>query len=474
VDGLETKDDSVRSTAVEMDSSSGTTTMPTTISPRAPYYRRPNAIYRFLLDKGRLGHMIVMFFVWMTEFVQTFLPPLANSISFVVTAIFGAESLRGTSGLQHQQDGDSSKRVNDQYVAFVDNRRAIRGKHKTKANQKADQEAADQLRQVGSVVEARYRHLSQDFMKRHGLGPYNDDAATTAAADVDEMGAASDNDEVRRQRQVVDEDEDTNWVVEALTTDKLTPIKKKRTSSNKPSIDLGVSTSGVTVGVSFSLGGGTAAPPSTARSTSRSKRRKKLIAAATSRVSEKRPKAGPRVSDREGGGGVLGRIRDFSANNLVSRSLLGAYPGDALPPPEAANANGLAEFAIKYGYGDWSDEEDDTTTASFGSSASTKRTKKRRKRSPSRHELRSEKRDTTTSSIHQRKRRTSLSSSRSLDFDSSLSSTSMGSTTSPRQLSQLDRINKKKSSKMVRLPTERLREKDEELKKEALWKPEED
>lgn len=467
----ENKSDAVRSTSVGIDSSSGTEPTTTTISPRAPYYRRPNALYRFLLDKGRLGHMIVMFFVWMAEFIQTFLPPLANAFSLLATAIFGAESLRGTSRLQ--QDVDSTKHVNDQYVAFVDNRRAIRGKHKTKANQKADQEAADQLRQVGSVVEARYRHLSQDFMKRHGLGPYNDEDATATITDADELRAADDDDKVRRQRHVVDEHEDTNWVVEALTTDKLTPIKKKRISSSKPSLDLGVSTSGVTVGVSFSLGGGTAAPTTATRTTSRSRRRKTLIAAATSRVSEKKPMAGPRVSDREGGGGVLGRIRDFGANNLVSRSLLGAYPGDALPPPEAANANGLAEFAIKYGYGDWSDEEDDATTASFGASASAKRSKKRRKRSPSSHGPSSEKGGTARSSIHPRKRRTSLPPHLSLEVDSSLSRTSTGSMTSPRRLSKLDHTNKK-SNKMVLLPTERLREKDAELKKEVLWKQKED
>jgi hypothetical protein len=40
-----------------------------------------------------------------------------------------------------------------------------------------------------------------------------------------------------------------------------------------------------------------------------------------------------------------------------SRSLLGAYPGDAVPPSEAASAHGVTELAQRYGYGDWNDKD---------------------------------------------------------------------------------------------------------------------
>ncbi len=59
------------------------------------------------------------------------------------------------------------------------------------------------------------------------------------------------------------------------------------------------------------------------------------------------------VSDRDGGSGVLGRLRAATSENFLSRHLMGAYPGDALPIEEAGNANGLFDLARKYGYKDW-------------------------------------------------------------------------------------------------------------------------
>ena len=304
---------------------------------------RPNAVFRFLLDQGRLGRILVMLMIWIAEFVRAFIPPLANAVSTILVAIFGSPRAL-----------EDERGVNEQYVAFVDSRRTLRGKDKKKAVRMADQEAAEQLRRVGSVTEARYKHLSQDFMQRHGLGPYTrdeeDEQSEATITDARERG--------ERGGPVVDEDDDVDWIVAALTKDDSQPIARTGTFSSKPAIDVGVSTTGVTVGVSFSIGGTSTG----ATKKKKSKRRKKLIEAATSNVSEKRVKAGPRASDRDGGGGVLGRIRDFSANNLVSRSLLGAYPGDALTPAEAASAKGLCDFAMKYGYGDWSDEDDNRCT----------------------------------------------------------------------------------------------------------------
>ncbi|KAI2489272.1 hypothetical protein MHU86_25324 [Fragilaria crotonensis] len=247
-------------------------------------------------------------------------------------------------------------------------------------------------------------------------------------------------------RPIVDEDEDVDWIVAALTDDDPKPVARTGARSSKPAIDVGLSTTGVTVGVSFSIGGG-------ANKKKKSKRRKKLIEAATSTVApEKRVKAGPRASDRDGGGGVLGRIRDFSANNLVSRSLLGAYPGDALPPTEAASATGLSEFAVKYGYGDWSDEEEEYSA-------------------PSAKRHRQKRRKTTTSSNSSKRRRKpksgSSSSSLSLDFDFAppFPKTSPRAEMLPRRDSSKSDLKSRRSDKMVRLPTERLREKDAMLSK---------
>lgn len=153
----------------------------------------------------------------------------------------------------------------------------------------------------------------------------------------------------------VDEEEsDVDWVVEALSKEENVA---KATSSS------GLDSDGATISVGVQFGSSTIA------SKKKKKRRKTLAEVATERPAEPKKKpAGPRTSDRDGGGGVIGRIRAAGANSLVSRSLLGAYPGDAVPPSEAGSANGVISLAEKYGYGDWSDsDEEEDHDISFGS-----------------------------------------------------------------------------------------------------------
>lgn len=119
-------------------------------------------------------------------------------------------------------------------------------------------------------------------------------------------------------------------------------------------------------------------------SVKRKKRRKTLEEAASEIASNPRQRPlGPRTSDREGGGGVLGRIRAVGANSLVSRSLFGAYPGDAVPPSEAASAMGVISLAEKYGFGDWSDDEGDDENEFTYDPPHRKVRKKERKPTPS-------------------------------------------------------------------------------------------
>jgi hypothetical protein len=63
-----------------------------------------------------------------------------------------------------------------------------------------------------------------------------------------------------------------------------------------------------------------------------------------------------RHGDKDGGDGIIGRIR-VATDSRMSRSLLDAYPGGAVPVEEAASFGGLLELAIRYGYGEWSDEK---------------------------------------------------------------------------------------------------------------------
>ena len=73
-----------------------------------------------------------------------------------------------------------------------------------------------------------------------------------------------------------------------------------------------------------------------------------------------------------GSSGVLGRLRAVSGSRI-----LGAYPGDAVPIEDAANAKGVTDLARKYGYGDWSDDDNDENIWSNGRGAQKKRRQKR-------------------------------------------------------------------------------------------------
>jgi hypothetical protein len=299
-----------------------------------------------------------MFLVWIAEFVKAFVPPIADFLHWILTLVLGAEKAQGV------MNGAPlpTKSMNEQYAAFADSR-SLRGRQKKRISKKADQEAAEQLRRVGSVDEARYHHLSVDFMRRHQIGPFKVEAYTEKKDEISVIH--------RTRRHGDDDDEDVDWVVKALTSDGASELEEvqEQSSKIKPSVSIGVSNSGVSVDVGISIGS-SGGKKRRSQSTSR---RQSLIHAATAEASTRSKRIGPRVSDRDGGGGMLGRIRDFSANNVVSRSLLGAYPGDAVPPTEAASANGVFSLATKYGYGEWSEEADEDEELS------TRRKKKKRR-----------------------------------------------------------------------------------------------
>ena len=64
----------------------------------------------------------------------------------------------------------------------------------------------------------------------------------------------------------------------------------------------------------------------------------------------------------------MGKLR-AAAGSSVSRSLFGAYPGDALPTNQAGNPHGLIFLAERYGYSDLQAEEDEegfVVPAAFG------------------------------------------------------------------------------------------------------------
>ena len=224
---------------------------------------------------------------------------------------------------------------------------AVRGAKKKKSQtRKEDEKALTHLKRVGDVTRAKYRFLSNDFMKRHGIGQFADEMAMRESIKLAKPRPYSRSTTQKRREEDSEPESDAEWIVSALTQDgkedgndiSTDPHSKVRSRITTPAITVG-----------FEIGG-----------TGRTGRRKRTTISDVTRltsVTEKRKLNGPRVSDRESG--VMGRIRAAGANSLVGRNLLGAYPGDAPPPDEAASPNGLFELAEKYGYGEWSDVDDD-------------------------------------------------------------------------------------------------------------------
>jgi hypothetical protein len=269
--------------------------------------------------------------ILMHEWVDTYLPALGVAFTWAAQQMF--PSMRGSRGLVDEPLS--------QTTGFVGaDGSAVRGaKKKTSQTRKEDQKALTQLKQVGDVTQAKYRFLSEGFMKRYGIGQFADEIATGVKLELDKPRPRASK---TSKKQVEDEPEsDAEWIVSALTQD----AKDDKYISTAEAAS---KNSGPTLTVGFEIGG-----------SSRSRRRKRSAISDVARlisVTEKKKLSGPRVSDREAG--VMGRIRAAGANSLVGRNLLGAYPGDAPAPGEAANPSGLFDLAEKYGYGEWSDMEE--------------------------------------------------------------------------------------------------------------------
>jgi hypothetical protein len=295
----------------------------------------PNAFFRFLLHRGRVGHVLVTILLMLAEWISLYLPFLGKLLAAVASYIFPSALLRPTRrpepptiGIQQQRTGASAKQ--------------------TKARtRQADREAFIQLQKVGDVESAKYRYVSLDFQKRHGLGPFREAQLEPTEGESKEESIVE---SVQRKRnalvenEAVADDEDVNWIVEALTKEK---PKQHRKSSIKPTISVEIGSAGPSVSFGVSTG---------------ENRRSSVVqaVASASRRKAKQKSPGPRLSDRDGGDGIFGRLRAVAgADSVLSRSILGAYPGDAVPPSEAASPEGVTELARKYGWGEWSDEEND-------------------------------------------------------------------------------------------------------------------
>jgi hypothetical protein len=277
--------------------------------------------------------------VLLQEWVDTYLPAVGNSFRRVLAEAF--PSVLGPT--------ERSEMPISQTTGFVAaDGTAVRGAKKRKAQtRREDQQALTQLMRIGDVTAAKYRFVSQVFMTRHGIGLFDPEKENSSIDQPQHTLVGSKHKESHRGQS--DETEsDAEWIVSALTQEEDVGqnIIAKEVSKSTRKDD-----SRVTVG--FEIG-----------PRKRPKRKKPAIRdvskiTAVNEHMARRKNSGPRVSDRDSG--VMGRIRAAGANSLVGRNILGAYPGDAPPPNEAADPHGLFYLAEKYGYGQWSDADDDFT-----------------------------------------------------------------------------------------------------------------
>jgi hypothetical protein len=102
------------------------------------------------------------------------------------------------------------------------------------------------LRRIGNVGQAKYRFLSQSFMKRHGLGEY---AAAYAEENV-EIAGKTPRLAVGQDLEQEAEESDADWIVEALTQDS---GANQRRAPIDTSMDASLGSNGLNVGVEFSF-----------------------------------------------------------------------------------------------------------------------------------------------------------------------------------------------------------------------------
>lgn len=138
----------------------------------------PNAVFRFLLTKGYLGHSLIMISVTLYEFCMRYCPILIDSIQWILIrlrlydpkASHLSRRRSSFSNIPSSSSSSSSVNVNAQYGAFVDL------SHSTRKNRLAQSKQMDILayqklkllgKTVGSMEEVKLRHCSISFMRRY-------------------------------------------------------------------------------------------------------------------------------------------------------------------------------------------------------------------------------------------------------------------------------------------------------------------
>lgn len=304
----------------------------------------PNALCRFLIRQGIIGRIFAMLLTIVMEWSEAYVPPLAKSVAYLWNRVFPDQE-------PNRLRVHRPKTVNTMASASVSSQRTGQSeKQRKQLAKQADLIALEQLKRLGSLQDAKYRYVSEAFLRRHSLGRWAK-TQTPLAGNGESSIATSARGPLKEARpRLNDEVENVGWILKELRD---SPKSLDATAGDYSEVLMNVNRKGDTI---ISAGRVRRKPTKTRQKLSRQ-----------------------RASDRDGGDGILGRIRAANTSSFSSRKLLGAYPGDAVPLAEAANKRGVIDLARKYGWGEWSDDESKTKIG-----PQTRRIKSQRKKRESR------------------------------------------------------------------------------------------
>jgi len=297
----------------------------------------PNALYRFLLSKGAVGHVVATILVLIVELIERYCPQVSTLILYVL-AKFGIDlSDEAKLRLIEKQIKKNKNEggINPKYKGFVGSNVE---KHENKEIKKRrDENAAEKLKDL-NYLSSKYKYLSEAFMKRHNLGEFADTSS-------DQSNGSKSSKLSKKMDCEEKEDEDVDWIVEALAN----PPSADKNQETSVTDSSKAASSSLDIGFSFSSSKLGSKYPRPRTSPVLSSDDLKKLSTSASMTKGGRP-ATQRTSDRDGGGGIFGRIRAAGVGSTFSSKLFGAYPGDAPSLEEAGSAEGVVALARKYGY----------------------------------------------------------------------------------------------------------------------------
>jgi len=131
----------------------------------------PHALYRFLLRRGRVGHIIVMTLIICFEWIRLYIPTLYNLLFeclLKLRIIADPEEVRWKQRKLAERQKRLDIAANAESAGMVSDQRGLGSKKARKAKaEREDALALAKLKQLGTDISvAKYRHLSNDFMKR--------------------------------------------------------------------------------------------------------------------------------------------------------------------------------------------------------------------------------------------------------------------------------------------------------------------